>query len=283
MFRKEEKNGVVIFTIPYFSETNLVIHGFTSRIGGVSPTPYHSLNMGFTVDDDLLLVLENRKRVADILKFPLEHLVAAKQVHQDNIAIVTHKDKGKGALKYDDAIECTDALITMEKNLPLSTYYADCVPIFILDPVTPAIGLAHAGWKGTAFGIGAKTVLKMEKVFGTKIKNLKIAIGPSIGPCCYQVDERIRGLFLKEFPAALEYFQDSKPGHWQLNLWEANKGSLTEIGLLEEQIITSRICTACNTELFFSHRKEQGLTGRMAALMMLKTEAEMSEGNAPGN
>ncbi|MFA5536937.1 MAG: peptidoglycan editing factor PgeF [Bacillota bacterium] len=277
MFQRKESNGLVYFTIPCFNETNQLIHGFTSRIGGVSSQPYESLNLGFTVGDSPSAVLQNRRQIAKTLGFPLEDLVAAKQVHRDKIAIVTYKDKGKGALKYEDAIEDTDALITIEKNLPLSTYYADCVPIFILDTATPAIGLAHAGWKGTALKIGAKTVIKMGMVFGTEKKNLKVAIGPGIGPCCYQVDDRIRTAFLKEFLAAIKYFRNSTPGHWQLNLWEANRDSLMEVGLSEGQIINSKICTACNTELFFSHRKEQGLTGRMAALMMLKTGTETSE------
>lgn len=270
MFLQEMKKGAAIFTIPFFRETNLVSHGFTTRTGGESKTPYASLNMGFTVGDDPKLVLKNRKLVADVLNFPLENLVAAKQVHQDKIAVVTHKDSGKGALRYTDALEDTDALITAEKNIPLSTYYADCVPIFILDPVTPAIGLAHAGWKGTALKIGAKTIAKMTKVFGTEVKNCKIAIGPSIGSCCYQVDERVKTAFKESYANTTNFFQSSKPGHWQLNLWEANKASLMEIGVPAVQIVISNLCTSCNPDLFFSHRKENGLTGRMAALMMLK-------------
>lgn len=270
MFRKEEIKGLTFFTVPFFRDINIVTHGFTTRVGGNSQTPYQSLNMGYTVGDNSIMVLENRKLVAKALEFPIENLVAAKQIHQDKIAIVTQKDAGKGALTYVDALDDTDALITAEKNIPLSTYYADCVPIFILDPIAPAIGLAHAGWKGTVLKIGAKTIAKMTEAFGTKAKNCWVAIGPSIGPCCYQVDETVWRNFQNNFLNGGSFFQNSIPGHWQLNLWEANKFCLIEEGVPKNQIISSNICTACNTNLFFSHRKEKGLTGRMAAFMMLK-------------
>lgn len=270
MFQWEKKDGVTLLTVSALTATGLVKHGFTTRHGGVSEPPYHSLNMGLTVNDEPLRVQENRTRVSNILDFPLEKLVAAKQVHGDRVALISTEHCGKGALEYETALADTDALITAEIGVPISTYHADCVPLLIFDPVTPAIGLAHAGWKGTALKIGAKTIEKMAHFFDTKAEDCLVAIGPSIGPCCYEVDEKVRAVFSKQFTDSSGFFKRRGQNRWLLDLWEANKISLAEIGVPNEQFFGSGCCTACRVDSFFSYRKEGGSTGRMAAMMMLQ-------------
>lgn len=269
MFEWQTVKGVSFLTVPAFTKTGLVKHGFTSRIGGTSQPPYDTLNMGFTVDDDPARVLENRRRVAQAIGFPLDDLVALKQVHKDHVAVITGNHKGLGALTYETALEDTDALITAEPGVPISTYHADCVPVFLLDPVTPAVGLAHAGWKGTALKIAAKTVMKMNKHFGTRMEDCLVAIGPSIGPCCYEVDARVKEVFEREFVNSDAFFRDTGSEKWHLDLWAANASALEEIGVPGKNILVSSLCTGCQTDVFYSHRKENGVTGRMAALIML--------------
>lgn len=270
LFQWRRSEGVSLLTVAAFSATGLVRHGFTARTGGVSEPPYHTLNMGFTVNDDPLHVLENRRRVATALGVPLTRMVAAKQVHGDRVALIKAGDEGRGALTYDDALEDTDALVSAERGILLSTYHADCIPVSVLDPVTPAIGLAHAGWKGTALKIAGKAVAKMSSCFGTRPEDCLVAIGPGIGPCCYEVDQRVKEVFHRQFAGSSEFFRPVAGGHWHLDLWAANVRALKEAGVKEEHIFVSSMCTCCNTDTFFSHRKEGGRTGRMASLMMLK-------------
>lgn len=270
MFAWQEKDGVQWLTVTAFEETGLVQHGFTSRRGGVSDSPYDSLNLSFTVGDRVEQVLANRRRAAGAIGFPLEDLVALQQVHGDRVAVVTAEHKGRGAFTLDTALPETDAVITRERGVPLSTYHADCVPVFFLDPKTPAVGLAHAGWKGTALQIAAKTLLAMNRHFGTRVEDCLVAIGPSIGPCCYEVDGRVKEAFDEAWAGAGALFVATGKEKWHLNLWEANAGALAEIGVPRQHIFVSGLCTGCRTDWFFSHRKERGLTGRMAAFIMLR-------------
>lgn len=268
-FRLWETETLAYLTIPNFDETGLVRHGFSTRLGGYSQPPFQSLNLGLHVGDDNESVLKNRRLFCKSLKINWQDLVAAEQVHGDAVHIVSLQDKGKGAASYVSALSATDALITNLPRLPLSTYYADCVPLFYLDPETPAIGLAHAGWKGTLAKIGAKTLLKMAEVFGSRPDRCLIGIGPSIGPCCYEVDEFILNKFKKHFWPVEQIFYPTS-SKWKLNLQEANKLALLEAGALKENIFISNICTRCRNDLFFSYRAEEGKTGRMAAVIMLE-------------
>lgn len=270
MFQWQKIHEISLLTVTAFSATGLVSHGFASRSGGVSPAPYVSLNMGFTVGDDQANVIQNRQRVADGLGFPLESLVAAKQVHGDRVALISKEQLGRGALTYDTALQDIDALITDRRGIPISTYHADCIPVLLLDPITPAIGLAHAGWKGTALQIGAKTLAKMTACFGTKPQDCLAAIGPGIGPCCYEVDDKVKDAFARKFAGSQNFFKPVGTGHWHLDLWAANAKALEQAGVPRQNIFVSGLCTACNSEWFFSHRRDKGQTGRMASVMMLK-------------
>ncbi|MGB9802734.1 MAG: peptidoglycan editing factor PgeF [Desulfofundulus sp.] len=252
-----------------FLNTGLVSHGFTTRHGGVSTGAYATLNMAFHVGDDPHRVLANRERVCRDLEMAPEHLVAGEQVHGDRVAVVGKVHRGRGARAAQDALPATDALITGERLVPLSSYYADCVPVFLLDPVRRVVGLAHAGWKGTYLGIAGKTVQAMGRFFGSRPGDCLAGIGPSIGPCCYEVDTPVVDRFKDRYSFWRDILVPNRSGRWQLDLWEANRRILMEAGLEPGNIFISRICTCCRQDLFFSYRGSGGLTGRMAALIML--------------
>ena len=243
---------------------------FTTKVGGVSEVPYKSLNLGLHVNDKINNVLENRKRVSHLLNDNYENLVAAKQCHNDNIKVITTKDKGKGAVDYDSALDNIDGLITNQKDIVLTSYYADCTPIFLLDPVNEVVGLAHAGWKGTVKRIAPKTVLEMKEVYNTNPAEVLVGIGPAIGQCCYQVDSKVIKALADNFSNWNACVKEEMDDKWRLDLSKANELQLKEIGVRDDNIINSNLCTSCQSELFFSYRREGGETGRMASLIKLK-------------
>ncbi|HHX51756.1 MAG TPA: peptidoglycan editing factor PgeF [Clostridia bacterium] len=269
-FSFEVIDGIGILTIPVFSRTGLVKHAFTTRHQGFSQAPYASLNLGLHVGDGNRTVIENRRQVCAALELDFSGLVAAQQVHGERVAVIKGSDGGKGAMNYDETIPATDALITNCPGIPLSAYFADCVPLMILDPVVPAIGLAHAGWKGTVLRIGAKTIKMMEREYGTRPKDCLVGIGPSIGPCCYEVGEQVLEEIKSSYVGWRELVRELPEERWMLNLWLANSISLMESGVPERNLYFSDCCTSCRTDLFFSYRAEGGRTGRMAALIMLE-------------
>lgn len=256
--------------IPAFAATGLVSHGFSTRLGGVSTGIYASLNLGLSKDDRRENVLENRRRFLQALGLDLADLVAAQQVHGTRVAVVTARDRGRGGRDSATEIPSTDALITAERGIALSAYFADCVPLFFLDPQGPAISLAHAGWKGTVAAIGQKTLARMGEEFGTEPSRCLVAIGPSIGPCCYEVDGPVLEALAAAFPYWRELVTLKGGGKGQLDLWETNRRQLMEMGVKEENIYISRLCTACNERLFFSYRAHNKRTGSLAAVMSLK-------------
>lgn len=270
MFSIASKGDLSFYVFPHLEATNLVVHGFTTRVGGVSTGSYDSLNTAFHVGDDDGNVLINRDLVCRALGINFRHLVAGRQVHGDEIRVVEECDKGRGALSEEEALPYTDALVTGLRDVPLSSYYADCVPIFLLDPVRKVAALAHAGWKGTVLRIGQKVVARMAAVYGTDPTDCLAGVGPSIGPCCYEVDEPVICRFRESHPDCQELAAAVSPGRWKLNLWEANRLNLLEAGLKPANIIAAGICTSCRNDMFFSYRAQAGKAGRMASLIMLK-------------
>lgn len=248
------------------------MNAFTTRAGGVSRTPFDSLNLSYNVGDEESRVTENRKIILDTLGIDYRNVVTAQQVHKDKINLVRKEDKGRGAFKYSKGIAQTDAFITDIPGIPLLMCYADCVPILILDPVKKAIALIHSGRKGTELELTLKTLFAMKKVFETNPRSCLAAIFPSIGPCCYYIKEenKIDDYWLKEInyygePISLQ----NKRGR-SLDLRKANYGQLIKGGVEEKNIFVNEICTADYPELFFSYRRDKGNTGRMAAVFMLK-------------
>lgn len=265
-----EEQGIEYFAFTSFIASGMVTHAFSSRIGGISEGKYESLNLSILTDDLPAHVLENRRRFFKLLKINTDDVVGAHQVHKDRIHEVSVNDKGRGAYLADTVIPETDALMTDEKGITLTAFFADCVPVFFLDPVKKAIAIAHAGWKGTVAKIAAKTAMEMARVYGSGLSDLLVGIGPSIGPCHYQVDQPVINQVKTAFP---KYWQEllteiTEDGHAQLDLWSANALQLEEVGVMAKNITVASLCTFCNRDIFFSHRG--GMAGRQAAVIMLK-------------
>lgn len=269
--RLREKNGVPYFVFQNLEDTNLVRHGFSTRMGGVSTEHLASMNLSFTRGDDPENVKENFRRMGKAIGFEPESLVLSHQTHTTNVRLVTETDRGKGFTQPLD-YENVDGMITDVPGLTLATFYADCVPLFFVDPVHRAIGLSHSGWKGTVNRMGAVTVQRMAEAFGTEPKHLRAAIGPSICQDCYEVSEDVALEFKREFwehaDERLVYRKEN--GKYQLNLWRANEIVLLEAGILPKHLAMTNVCTCCNPELMFSHRASHGKRGNLGAFLELK-------------
>jgi len=264
----EENAGLLYYTFEPLKEFQEIVHGFSTRKGGISLSPYDTLNLGLHVKDEKSAVVENRKRFVNSLGYSLEDAVALDQVHGNKVVVVNESHKGKGMLEYEDFLASADGMITNEPGILLTTYYADCVPLYFFDPQTKSIGIAHAGWKGTMLKIGANVVSELQQNFGANPENCIAVIGPSIGPCCYEVDDRVLQPMEKAYSSSSSIIRQAEKRIF-LNLWEANKISLQESGLKDINIYISRLCTNCSQEHFFSHRRDKGQTGRMAAIIGL--------------
>lgn len=264
-----KKGNLKFYKFEKFEKTNLLNHCFSTKFGGVSKGAYESMNLAFR-NDLKENVIENYKIICSAINCDYKNVVFSSQIHKDKIYKVTKKDIGKGLLKKSD-IQGYDALITNEPNIVLTTFYADCVPIFLLDPIKKAIGNAHSGWKGTILGIGKKTILEMQKEYGTNPKDLIVGIGPSISLCCFQVDEPVVEKFKNELPFSKKYiFEDNIKGKFKIDLQNIIKESIISLGVLEENIEISKLCTLCNRHIFFSHRAMGEERGSLAGLMCLK-------------
>ena len=236
---------------------------FTTRRGGVSPYPFNSLNMGSGSGDNPGNVKKNRELIAAALGMPDVEIKTVSQVHGDDIYVLREPDAAKPERGYD-------AIITELKRVPIGVLTADCVPILIYNPRRAAIAAIHAGWAGTVKGIAGKAVSEMENHFGSMPEDLLASIGPSIGPCCYEIDSKVLEPLTDSMPDfAAELITNSRPGHWLLNLWKANRMILERAGLRPDRINVFGACTACNPEKFYSHRRSGGHAGRMMALTVL--------------
>ncbi|GAA4715661.1 peptidoglycan editing factor PgeF [Brevibacillus fulvus] len=249
-----------------------LLAGFTTRVGGTSRTPYASWNMGLHVGDNPDDVVSNRRRLAKQLGLPFEAWTCADQVHGTTVQQVSEEWTGAGRDSLDTVIPGTDGLHTNQAGVLLTSFYADCVPLFFLDPRQRAIGLAHAGWRGTAGRIGEKMVEAFEQAYGSKREELLVAIGPSIGGCCYEVDERVIVQIERTTKQWQQAVHPTEPGKYLLDLGQLNRLLLLELGLRQEQISKTNWCTSCRTDLFYSHRKEAGKTGRMASFIAWQQE-----------
>lgn len=265
-----DKGLLPLLYYPSLEETGMVEHCFTTRGGGVSSGIYESMNLSFTRGDDPASVEENFRRVAEALGADLGRFVLSDQTHTTHVRRVTGADAGHGLTRKKEFFH-VDGLITDEPGLVLSTFYADCVPLFFVDPVHRAIGLSHSGWRGTAARMGRVTIEAMEREYGTRPEDLRCAVGPSICQSCYEVGEDVAEQFQGEFfgPSVLEKKENGK---YQLDLWRANEIVLQEAGVPGEQIAVTDICTCCNPQLLFSHRASGGRRGNLGAFLMIKEE-----------
>ncbi len=265
-----EKADPPFLTFHHFDRTGFVTHAFSTRLGGVSTGCYTSLNFGWGTADDKENIRENFRRMAASLWTRAERMVTSQQTHTTNLRIVTEKDAGKGTVRARDYSD-VDGLLTDCKDLMLVTWYADCVPLYFLDPVKKVIALSHSGWRGTAARMGEVTVRRLQREYGCEPKDILAGIGPSICRDCYEVDQVVFDGFSDTFsPEDLRrIFTPGRPGRYQLDLWLANRLILEQAGLLPENIETAGLCTACHSSLLFSHRATGGKRGLMCAFLAL--------------
>ena len=266
IFDEREKDGVPYLSFPLLEQTGIVNQGFSTRLGGVSQGGCASMNISTHRGDAPAAVEENRRRIASAVGVDPEKMVYTCQTHTTNVALVTGEDAGK-------SLPETDGMITRTPGLCLVTFYADCVPLYFVDPVRKAVGLSHSGWRGTVGKIGAVTVRKMQEVFGSDPRDILAAIGPSICQDCYEVSEDVAQEFKQAFARHSKEKQllyRKEDGKYQLNLWRANELGFLEAGVRAERIAAAGVCTCCNPELLFSHRASRGRRGNLGAFLMLK-------------
>ncbi len=271
VWEERQVEGTPYLVCKKLEEIPFITHGFSTRKGGVSEGIFDSMNLSFSRGDDEEAVRENFRRMAKAIDVETDSLVFAKQTHTTNIKVVTEEDKGKGITKeldYDDI----DGLITNVPGLCLTTFYADCVPLFVVDPVHKAIGLSHSGWRGTVSKMGQVTLEHMKETYGTKAEDVVVAIGPSICQKCYEVSEDVIKEFQNHFDEkwwnSLYYKKDN--GRYQLNLWKANEIIFLESGVKKENMAVTNVCTNCNADMLWSHRATKGERGSLAAFMAIR-------------
>jgi polyphenol oxidase len=248
--------------------------GFTTKNGGVSQLEaFSGLNFGFHVGDEQKSVCENRRLLAEKIDFPLPSWVGAEQTHDIHIAKIDKSDQGKGSSDYASSYPGTDGFLTAERSVLLTLCFADCVPIYFMEPETKLIGVAHAGWRGTVHGIADEMISKF-KQNGAKTEKISAIIGPSICKKCYIVDERVINLVKNILDGVenLPYNQVSE-GQYSLDLKELNRHILVKAGVRDENIEVTDYCTSCHSEHFYSHRRDHGNAGRMMAYIGWKEDS----------
>lgn len=283
-------------SFPVLEQFSFIKHGFSTRLGGVSEGIYGSLNLGFGRGDANENVISNYERISKSIGVESRSLVMSDQVHKTNLRKVNKEDLGKGIYRAKDYKEI-DGLYTDEAGITLVTAYADCVPLYFVDPIRKAIALTHAGWRGTVAKIGPKTVETLMKEYQSKPEDIIVVIGPSICQACYEVSKDVADEFHKvidekqqaeiitpqeeyrkvmfaeheagDEKSAGEMQQDSKEQKYQLNLWKANRYLLEQVGVLSEHITIAGVCTCCNADLFHSHRASKGQRGSLSAFLAL--------------
>ncbi len=293
IFREVEKETPFL-EYPLLADTGAVRHGFSTRLGGVSEGCFSSLNLGFHRGDREEAVQENFRRIAASMGVRCEDMVLSRQTHTTNVWVVTEEDRGMGMtgpmeyskrasenpgrsasggfqLESDGKLEGVDGLVTNIPGICLVTFYADCVPLFFVDPVKKAIGLSHSGWRGTVGKIGRVTVELMQQQYGCDPSDILAAVGPSVCRDCYEVSkdviERFRESFAEKYWKDLFYQKEN--GKYQLDLWKANEIIFAEAGILPEHTAVTNVCTHCNSEVLYSHRTAGNERGSLAAFLAL--------------
>jgi len=273
--RKDEDPA--LFMLEPWTSFDKITVGFTGRHGGTGKSPYESLNCAFHVGDDSQDVINNRRTVVETLGFPFDAWTCGEQVHSNHVEIVHLEDKGRGKIDRSSAFQNTDGLLTNVPGILLTSFYADCVPLYFYDPMKQVIGLAHAGWKGTVSRIASTMVDKMVQEYGSQIHDIRAAIGPSIGSCCYEVDDKVmlsvydlEKEVLGNNTYSASWYLKKDNGKSMLNLKEMNRQIMMKAGIMPSHIECTTYCTSCRNDLFFSYRKDGGTTGRMASWVGLK-------------
>lgn len=268
-FQTRDHNGVVYHTSSILDAPGL-IHGFSTRLGGVSEGPFASLNFrgGGPEPDIRENVRENYRRFCEALGTDVHNMVQSHQVHEDTVRHVTGADRGKGLFAATDYT--ADALVTNEPGLSLMVFSADCIILLLHDPVTASIGAVHAGWRGTALDLPAKAVREMGRLFGAKRSDIRVAVGAGIGPCCFETHDDVPDAMRAAFGPGAEAYIAPRGEKWTVDLKELNAWRLREAGV--EHIDICPLCTACRTDLYWSHRVTGDKRGIQGALIGLRRE-----------
>ena len=254
-----EINGVALYQSNILKRFN-IIHGFTTRKGGVSTGEYKSMSLSPFRGDDISCVKKNEQILCEALGLDIKKLTSTKQEHTDKVRLVKKEDAGRGVhFPWDEGV---DGVITLEKNLPLICYSADCVPILMCASDIEAIAAVHSGWRGTKEKIAQKTVEKLKEL-GAATKNIYVAIGPCIGKCCYEVSGEVALMFDEKG------YTKKDNGKYMLDLAFLNSEMLKEKDIPSENISTSGICTKCRNDLFFSHRGQNGISGTLGGIICM--------------
>lgn len=265
-----ENKGVPFLTYNRLSQIDFIRHAFSTKHGGVSTDEWTSMNFAFSRGDKPENVIENYKIFSDAVGFDYNSLVTSSQDHNTYVRPVTKNECGIGIWREKDMLS-VDALITNEPNVTLVTHYADCTPLFFVDTVGKAIGLAHAGWRGTVGRIGEEVIKKMTSLYGTHPKDVVVAIGPAISKCCYEVDKDCAENFynLKDLDNS-KFIFPKNDGKYMIDLLETNRQIVMKAGVKKENIVLSDLCTKCNSNLLWSHRATNGHRGTMCAFMCIE-------------
>ena len=269
IFDEKVVNDVPFLAYPLLENTGIVHHGFSTRLGGVSTGNCATMNISTTRGDDPEAIAENKRRIAGAIGVLPEDMTFTHQTHTTNVAVVRKKNRGT---RFSE----TDGMVTNETGICLVTFYADCVPLYFVDPVKHAIGMCHSGWRGTVGKIGKVTVQKMAEEYGCNPDDMVAAIGPSICQDCYEVSEDVIVEFKKSFDEKYwtELFYSKDNGKYQLNLWKANEIVLMEAGIRREKIAVTNVCTHCNPDVLFSHRTTGDKRGNLSAFLALKDKED---------
>ena len=266
-FITNTRQGLTFLTSSLLTDPGLR-HGFSTRTGGVSPAPWDSLNLGVSVGDDMARVQENFRRFCGAVGVDERKVVLSRQVHEDNIRLVTAADCGKGLWRERD-YESVDAMITQEPGLSLVVFSADCNVILLWDPQHHAAGAVHAGWRGVAAALVRKTAFRMQEAFGTDPAALRCAIGPAIGPCCFETDDDVPAALRKTLGDKADPYMTRQGAKWHIDLRAVNARLLRDLGVPADHIDVCSHCTACMPELYWSHRKLGMARGSQIALISL--------------
>ncbi len=264
-FVYQKKMGVPFFRLEQWEkEFPTLTVGFSARD---PKEDWNAYNYALHVGGDPTRIMQNRKNLTRSIGFPFQSWTCGEQVHGVHIEIVDFSQRGKGSDSRETAFQETDGLLTGESDLLLASYYADCVPLYFYSPDLDWVGIAHAGWRGTVGQIGPRMVDKLVEQ-GAERQNIRIAIGPSIGACCYEVDEHVitplqDALGKAELTPNIATYNGQ--GRWQCDLKQANAAILQKNGISIKQIVMTSWCTSCGIDYFYSHRRDQGKTGRMVA------------------
>ncbi|MBR5428903.1 MAG: peptidoglycan editing factor PgeF [Firmicutes bacterium] len=269
--RPREKDGVVYYTFPLLEAfSDRLVHAFSTRLGGVSEGELAALNLGLSRGDAPERLRENLRRFGAAVGFDWEKLVISQQTHTVNLRQATSADAGCGAVRQRPWHD-VDGLWTAEPGLPLMTHYADCTPLLFYAADRHICAASHAGWRGTAAGMARVTVEQLRQQ-GCDPRQVYCVIGPSAGPCCYEVDEltasRFAALADEQGPVARP--RGDAPGKFLLDLWRANRCQLLTAGLPPENVAVAGLCTICHPDVFYSHRVQGERRGSLAAVLMLK-------------